>query len=57
MHGVPCYGNGFAGGCLESVDSWFDDLSDFVRAFPVGPELSSVQLLGIFEYFVQYDIA
>ena len=57
MHGVPCSGNGFTSGRLESVDSLFDDLSDFVRAFPVGPELTGVQLHGVFEHFAQYDIA
>ena len=51
MHGVPCSRNRFTGGCLESANSWFDDLSDFVWAFPVSPKLVGIQLLGVFKHF------
>ena len=57
MHGVPCSGNGFASRRLESVDSWFNNLSNFVRPFPVSSEFACIQLLSVFEHFAQYYIA
>ena len=57
MHGVPCSWNGFADRCLESVESWFDDLGNFIWSFPVSSKLAGVQFLGVFEDYALRDVS
>ena len=57
MHGIPCSRNWFAGRRLELVDSWFDDLGNFVWSFPVSPKFAGVQLFSVFEHFTECYIA